>query len=194
MRQLSAPGRFAVWIVASLAVAATTGCMSVGDDEGGPAPARPAERSGAAAEQDGGTAADAGTGGRPVDGRDEAGPRDAEQTGRRGEPVEAGGTEKPGEPSARPSTGPGAAVPPAPRPPGGVVPPPEQPTRTPPAPVEPSPQVPEPEPPAEPEPEPPLEPPSASPVTDLRTSALSPGDHGTGMFKEPVAAAQLGPV
>ncbi|MCI3227336.1 hypothetical protein GXP76_35175, partial [Streptomyces sp. NP-1717] len=52
---------------------------------------------------------------------------------------------------------------------------------------------PDPEPPAPPEPSGPPEPPSASPMADVRASALSPGD-GAGMRKQPVTSPQLGPV
>ncbi|GGW46049.1 hypothetical protein [Streptomyces xantholiticus] len=56
MRQFSAPGRrTAIWIAASLAVLASSGCMSVSDDEGRkPASSTSADRGGAAAEPDGG--------------------------------------------------------------------------------------------------------------------------------------------
>ncbi|MEV0779605.1 hypothetical protein ACIBLA_32720 [Streptomyces sp. NPDC050433] len=193
MRQLSAPGRFAVWIVTSVAVATSTGCMSVGHDEGKPAPSRSAEREGAVAEPDGGTAADAGAG-LPADGRGGARREDAGHPGEHGEKGEPAGPEASGAPSAKPSKGPdGKPLPPAPRPPGGDVPPAEQPTRTPP-PSEPPPPDPEPEPPAQPEPSgPPEPPPSATPTADVRTSARAPGD-GAGMRKEPAASPQLGPL
>lgn len=193
MRQLSAPGRFAVWIVTSVAVATSTGCMSVGDDGGKPAPSRSAERPGAVAEPDGGTAADAGAG-LPIGGRGGTGPKGDEHPGEHGEKGKPGGPTASGDPSAKPSKGPdGKPLPPAPRPPGGDVPPAEQPTRTPPPPSEPPPPDPDPEPPTQPEPSGPPEPPSASPMADVRTSALAPGD-GVGMRKEPAASPQLGPV
>ncbi|WP_405501221.1 hypothetical protein OG501_21155 [Streptomyces niveus] len=191
--RLSAAGRLAVWIVTSVAVATSTGCMSVGNDEGKPAPSRSAERRGAVAEPDGGTAADAGAG-LPVDGRGEAGPKGAEHSGEHGDKGEPGAARESGDPSAKPSKGPdGKPLPPAPRPPGGDVPPAEQPTRTPPPPSEPPPPDPDPEPPTQPEPTGPQEPPSASPMADVRASALSPGD-GLGMRKEPAASPQTGPV
>ncbi|MFD3521744.1 hypothetical protein [Streptomyces sp. NPDC058653] len=193
MRQLSAPGRFAVWIVTSLAVATSTGCMSVGDDGGKPAPSRSAEPAGAAAEEDGGTAADAGVG-LPAGGLSGAVPKDAGKSGKNGEKRRPGDPKSSRDPSAKPSKGPdGKPVPPAPRPPGGDVPPVEQPTWTPLPPSEP----PEPNPPAEPQPEPeptgPPDVPTASPAADVRTNGWRPGD-GTGMRKEPVASPQLGPV
>ncbi|MET9558002.1 hypothetical protein [Streptomyces sp. NPDC006645] len=191
--RLSATGRFAVWIVTSMAVATSTGCMSVGDDEGKPAPSRSAEQHGSVAEPDGGTAADAGVG-LPVDGRGEAGPKGAEHSGKHGEKGKPGAAEKSGDPAAKPSKGPdGKPLPPAPRPPDGDVPPAEQPTRTPPPASEPPLPDPDPEPPTQPEPSGPPEPPTASPMADVRTSALSPGD-GYGMLKEPAASPQMGPV
>lgn len=55
MRQLSVPGRTAVWIAASLAALASAGCMSVSDDGGGkPAPSRSAAPRGGVTEPDGG--------------------------------------------------------------------------------------------------------------------------------------------
>ncbi|MGP3635890.1 hypothetical protein ACTU45_21435, partial [Streptomyces sp. 24-1644] len=53
MRQLSAPVRWAA--VTALTIAASTGCMSVGDDGEKPAPSRSAGPKGASAEPDGGT-------------------------------------------------------------------------------------------------------------------------------------------
>ncbi|PVE13272.1 hypothetical protein [Streptomyces scopuliridis] len=217
MRQLSAPGRFAVWIVTSLAVAASTGCMSVGEDEGKPAPSRSAEDQGAAAEPDGLTGEGAGAGephawqGRTEDGGEErAGADGRGKEGRDGkgygkgtdEPGDMGGTGGNGAspsassavtPSPEPSKGtrpqPGEPVPPG----DGHVPP-KEPTRpAPPASPPPGPPGPDPEPQPEPEPTKPPEQPSASPAADVRTGAMSAAD-GTGMRKEPMASPQLGPV
>ncbi|MGW7367472.1 hypothetical protein ACWGI8_29650, partial [Streptomyces sp. NPDC054841] len=63
MRQLTAPGRCAVWIATALVAAASAGCMSVSDDGGRPAPSKPPHPRGAAAEPDGGGAAPGGAGG-----------------------------------------------------------------------------------------------------------------------------------
>lgn len=69
MRQLSAPGRTAVWIVTSLAALASAGCMSVSDDAGGkPAPSTSAEQRGTVAEPDGGQMVPGGHGRRQADG------------------------------------------------------------------------------------------------------------------------------
>ncbi|MFE4913830.1 hypothetical protein ACFRCX_20130 [Streptomyces sp. NPDC056652] len=211
MRQLSAPGRFAVWIVTSLAVAASTGCMSVGEDEGKPAPSRSAEDQDTAAEPDGVTGEGAGAGepyawqgrteggaessgadGRGKEGGDEKG--DGKSTSDR-----AGGGDNGASPSASsdvtPSPEPSKGTRPQPgkpAPPGDGPEPPKEPTRpAPPASPPPGPQDPEPQP--EPEPTRPPEQPSASPAADVRTGAMSAAD-GMGMRKEPAASPQLGPV
>ncbi|NDZ91315.1 hypothetical protein G3I23_38305, partial [Streptomyces sp. SID10115] len=51
MRQLYVPVR---WAAVAVAVAATAGCMSIGDDGNGPAPDRSGGRHGGAAAPDGG--------------------------------------------------------------------------------------------------------------------------------------------
>ncbi|MFE4371794.1 hypothetical protein ACFRMN_26880 [Streptomyces sp. NPDC056835] len=217
MRQLSAPGRFAVWIVTSLAVAASTGCMSVGEDEGKPAPSRSAKGQGTATEPDGVTSEGAGASepyawqGRTEDGGAERGGangREKEERDGKGEGEGTGAADDTGDTGgngASPSAS--STVPPSPEPskgtrprPGKPIPPgdgpvpPKEPTRpAPPADPPPGPPDPDPEPQPEPEPTKPSEPPSASPAADVRTGVMSAAD-GMGMRKEPTASPQLGPV
>jgi hypothetical protein len=191
VRQLSAPGRLAVSVVTSLAVAASAGCMSVGDDEGKPAHSPSAGRNGTTAEPDGGTGAGAGVPGGGWYGRTPDGPRPA--TGPDGK-----GKGAPPDPSSS------VAPPPAPSkgtrpwlgstaPPGSEPIPTKEPSRPagPPTPPPPASQAPDPQP--DPEPEKPSDPPSASPTADVRVGAMSAAD-GTGMMKEPMASPQLRPV
>ncbi|MFE3829134.1 hypothetical protein [Streptomyces sp. NPDC059092] len=214
MRQLSAPGRLAVWIVTSVAALTSAGCMSVGDDAGSPAPSRPADRSGAATEPDGGTGDAAGVGGADAwpghtdqsaggtaraeadgaagaDGKGGAGDGATEAEAGKGPSPEAGSS---AVPSPRPSTGarpqPGNGKPTAP---GNEPVPTREPTRSAPPPVQPT-QTPAPvDPDPEPEPTKPQEPPSASPAAEMRMAAMALAD-GAGMMKEPSASAQPGPV
>ncbi|TQK45554.1 hypothetical protein FBY35_7128 [Streptomyces sp. SLBN-118] len=184
VRQLSAPGRLAVWIAASLAVAASAGCMSVSDDEGGkPAPRSTADRHGTAAEPDGGPA----PGGRHADGV-----RDASDT-----PGGKGADGKGASPKPSASAGPAANPTPGgagPRPPGlpeptrgGV-----SPSVPPQAPPQPSPSEP---PPASPTPPPsePSDPPSASSAPQVHAGAMRAAEW-SGMQGEPTASPQVGPM
>jgi hypothetical protein len=184
VRQLSAPGRLAVWIAASLAVAASAGCMSVSDDEGGkPPPRSTADRNGTVADSDGGHAAPGGRhagGGR--DGSDAPGGKDAPGKGA-----------SPG-PSA--SVGPAAKATrggPGPKPPGL-----SQPTRggvslsEPPSPPQPSPSEPPPESPTPP-PSEPTDPPSASSAPEVRAGAMRAAERWR-MRGEPTASPQVGPM
>ncbi|MFE3600771.1 hypothetical protein [Streptomyces sp. NPDC059142] len=213
MRQLSAPGRLAVWIVTSVAALTSAGCMSVGDDAGSPAPSRSADRTGAAAEPDGGTGSAAGVGGADAwpghteksaggttqaeaggdagpDGKGGAGDAGAAAAGKGPSPA-AGSSDAP---SPRPSTGarpqPGNGKPTGP---GSEPVPTREPTRSAPPPVQQPTQTPPPvDPDPEPEPTKPQEPPSASPAAEMRMGAMALAD-GAGMMKEPSASAQPGP-
>ncbi|MEU3184739.1 hypothetical protein ABZ707_11075 [Streptomyces sp. NPDC006923] len=198
VRQFSAPGRLVVRIVTSLAVAASAGCMSVGDDEGKQAPTRPADSRGAAAEPDGGTSS--GTGVRAPG---------ASQSHMGEDGVEPAGPDEPGKngsprPSSRAESSPAPTKGARPRPAGPTPPrdepvPPKEPPRSQP-PVSPPPvQTPAPDPgpgpDPEPEPEPtmPVDPPNESPAADMRTALMAMED-GMGMRKEVLASPQMGPV
>ncbi|MGW4032558.1 hypothetical protein ACWEFL_25165 [Streptomyces sp. NPDC004838] len=187
MRQLSAPGRLAVALAASLALAATAGCMSVSDGKGGePAPSKPADRRGAVAEQDGGHS---GRGGRHAGG------------GRAGA-AESGG--KGDAPDASPS--PSGTADPAVRPTQGVNRPQQQPGGPPPTgggttpPAEPT--VPPEEPPTEPPTDPPTEPTTGP--TDPPSASSEPEVHAGAMRLayadvrevdwEPMASPRTGPL
>ncbi|MFF2066830.1 hypothetical protein ACFVWZ_34435 [Streptomyces sp. NPDC058200] len=194
-RQLSAPGRLAVWIVTSLAVAASAGCMSVSDEEEKPAPSRPANRHGAAAEPDGGTVAGAGAGA-------PGGPQDQGRTGRggaehAGQDDEAKGKDASPSPSSRvtPSPKPSKGTrpwPAKPTPPRDEPVPTKEPTRSVPPPSQPPAQSPDPGPEPEPEPTKPPGQPSAPPAAITRSGVISMD--GMGMLTEPVASPQVGPV
>ncbi|NWF30670.1 hypothetical protein HW130_31220 [Streptomyces sp. PKU-EA00015] len=191
MRQLSAPGRTAVWIAASLAAMACAGCMSVREDEGRkPAPSTSSE--GRGAEPDGGHGAPGGAQ-RPVGhgeedrerkhatADDEAGKgRDAEGSpspsgaaSGEAEPTPGG---KPAKPGAKPTPPHG----------GGSPPPPQQ------LPSLPPPQSPTP--PASPTPQPsePTDQPPASSAPEVHAGATRsvehPGSHRGG--DEPAASPQ----
>ncbi|MEU1216670.1 hypothetical protein ACFYSH_09590 [Streptomyces sp. NPDC005791] len=169
MRQLSVRVRWAA--VTALTIAASTGCVSVGDDDAGkPAPSRSADPKGESARPDGGTVSGTGRigsgGGRAEAQSDRGASRkpDAKVSGR--------------APSAGPAKArPAPDVPGTPGPTlGGPLPVPEPsvpvPADPPPPPVTPE------EPPPSPEPEspppPPEEQPSASPAAQFRTDALGP--------------------
>ncbi|MFB7273990.1 hypothetical protein [Streptomyces sp. NPDC056244] len=216
MRQLSAlsaPGRFAVRIVTSLAVVASAGCMSVGDDEGKPAPSRSADRRGSAAEPDGGTGAGPGAP-HAWQGRTSEGGAGGAGGGEKGTaPGASPSASSAAKPSSEPSKGarprPGEPTPP----PGHEPVPSKEPTRPVPSPTPPVPQSPDPVPEPEPEPSKPQDTPSGSPAGDMRTSLMSaremagegegpgpgpgPGSgkgNGNGMRKETAASPQMGPV
>ncbi|ANW19073.1 hypothetical protein [Streptomyces clavuligerus] len=192
---MSAPARLAAAFAASLALAASAGCMSVSDDKGGgrkPGPSPSADRQDTVAEPDGGHA---GPGGRVLDG---TGPRatrtGAEATGddgRRGAREESRSPSGAGTPgtASRPAPGGGGSgggggqAPVRPKPPGPA----PTPTKdggsvpvVPPSPV--TPVVPSPEPPvesptpvpAEPteEPSSPTPPPEAQAAGDLRMTVV----------------------
>ncbi|MFI6289471.1 hypothetical protein ACIBCM_32830 [Streptomyces sp. NPDC051018] len=175
----------AVAFAASLALAATAGCMSVSDDKGAePVPGKPSGRSGAVTEHDG---VHGGSGGRHL-------------RGGRGDSGAPGG--KGDAPDASPS--PSGTAGPAARPPGGGKRPHQpgvpQPTGDGPTPsVQPTPPQEEPatEPPVEPTPQPtpePTDPPSPSSAPDVHAGAVRPAyADGPGPGWEPVASPQTGP-
>ncbi|AVZ77538.1 hypothetical protein SLUN_18800 [Streptomyces lunaelactis] len=179
---MSVPGRLAVRIAASLALAASAGCMSVSDDEGGkPAPRSSTDRRGAVAEPDGG---------RGVPGSGQHG------SGRGGSDAKAEGGDEaspspngPASPSAQPPRGGQRPLPPHdPAPNGGGAPP----SVPPPAPPQPIPS----EPPSvspSPQPSEPSDPPSASSAPEVHAGAMRVAD-GQGMLMEPTASPQVGPM
>ncbi|MFI9627670.1 hypothetical protein [Streptomyces sp. NPDC052042] len=186
MRQLSLSARWAA--VIAVTVAASTGCMSIGDDGGKPSSKPSPDPKGSAAGPDGDTVS--GTGGyRAGGGRAEAhSEREAAETTRpsgsatpSGSPDAHPRTErgKPGVPSEpgvpAPEWGGGQPVPEV-SPPGSEVP--QRPEPSPP----PS-ESPAPEPPVSPEPEPsePAPQPSASSAAELRAYAMSLPDEPTAL-------------
>ncbi|MEW1615838.1 MULTISPECIES: hypothetical protein [unclassified Streptomyces] len=193
MRQLSVPARWAA--VTALTIAASTGCMSVGDDAAGPRPSRSADPKGQAVQPNGET----------VPGTGEAGHRgdDAHPHSDADRKKKSGKKPRPGASGAVPSVTPKGPrpVPGAPQPsrPGH----PPAPTPSTPGPGEPPPVVPEPPAPPptpapdpEPEPEPtqpPEPPPSASPAAQLRTQSMGGADEAR-PWRTPEASPQVRPV
>ncbi|WP_250288191.1 hypothetical protein [Streptomyces atroolivaceus] len=185
MRQLSARVRWAA--VTALTLAASTGCVSVGDDAGKPAPSRAAEQKGASARPAGGTVSGSGRSG-SGDGRAEAqsdrgAPRtpDAKASGRAPAAGPAEARPVPGGPGTPEPTQGGPLPTPEPSVPG--------PGEPPPPPVTPE----EPPPSPEPEPSPPPEPPSASPAAQFRTDAMgAPGR--VEVWPTPRVSPQVAPV
>ncbi|MEV0785941.1 hypothetical protein AB0I52_23885 [Streptomyces sp. NPDC050423] len=187
MRQLSIPLSVPVrWAaVTVVTIVASTGCMSVGDDAGKPAPSRSATPKGSVAGPDGSTVA--GTGRARTGGAEAHSEREVAESGTPS--ASAGPSGSPGTGSAEPRRVRGGrmSAPPLPSPEPGA---PQQPD--PPAPSEP--QAPEPSAPPEPEPEPsePPEVPSASPAAQLRTDAMGAPDNVDEM-RTPEASPQVGP-
>lgn len=193
VRQLSVPVRWAAVVAAT--VAASTGCMSVGDDEGKPAPSSSPEHAGSAARPDGGTVAGTGrvrTGGGRAEAHSEREAVESPEPGDSAGPSHATGGVRPGaEPGgAEPPRG---TVPPAPsasHPGPGVPQQPESPVPSaPPTPGPPSSPEPEPEP-SEP---PSAPPPSASPAAQLRSEATGASARSVPL-RTPEASPQVGPV
>ncbi|KAB2589016.1 hypothetical protein [Streptomyces arboris] len=200
MRTLSVPARWAA--VTALTIAASTGCMSVGDEGARPGPSGSTDSKGRAVEPNGETVA--GSGGAGHRGGDAHTHSDADTDADRKKP---GGTPSPEKSGAVPSATPKSG---APRPEPGV-PQPSRPGHLPaptpstPGPGEPPPVVPEPpapppapapDPDPEPEPEPtepPEPPPSASPAAQLRTQAMG-GAEESRPLRTPEASPQVGPV
>ncbi|MFD7746685.1 hypothetical protein ACFV2V_20165 [Streptomyces sp. NPDC059698] len=192
MRQLSAPVRWAA--ATALTIAASTGCMSVGEnDAGAPGPSRSAGPQGADADPAADTVPDPGRAGRRGG--------DAHPHSDRAVP---GATPRPGASDTAPETAPAGphpepAAPDPTRGAGALTP---TPTPSTPGPGEPPPTVPEPPvppsptPDPEPDPEPtdPPEPsPSTSPAAQFRAHALS-GREVVRPLRTPEASPQVGPV
>ncbi|MGW1842644.1 hypothetical protein [Streptomyces sp. NPDC001966] len=191
MRQLSVPVRWAAVVAAT--VAASTGCMSIGDDGGKPAPSpSPSpEHAGSAAQPDGGTVAGTGRvrgGGRAEAHSEREADRSPEPSGSAGVPAEPGDVRQGGEREGDAEPGRGGPVPtPSASQPGPGVP--EQPTS--PAPSGPA----TPEPPDTPEPEPSetSPQPSASPAAQLRSEAMGVS-RASRPQRTPEVSPQVGPV
>ncbi|MEU0373972.1 hypothetical protein ABZ070_27685 [Streptomyces sp. NPDC006283] len=188
MRQLSAPGRTAVWIAASLAVLASAGCMSVSDEEGGkPAPSRSSDRRGTVVDPDGGQVLPGSHGQQAGGGEgtsDDPGTKDGSTS-----PSPSGsaspGAEPPGA-GQQPST----PQPPAPTR-GGVSPSAPQPPTQPPPQEPPEPPAQSPTPPPSPSAEP-TDPPAASSAPEVHAGAMRVVEP-SGPGAEPAASAQVGP-
>ncbi|MGW2087026.1 hypothetical protein [Streptomyces sp. NPDC001880] len=190
MRQLPVPARWAAVVAAT--VAASTGCMSVGDGEGKPLPSSSPEHGGSAARPDGGTVAGTGrvrTGGGRAEAHSEREVVESPEPGESAGPPAAPDGVRPGaEPGG--TEPPRGTVPPAPsasHPGPGV---PQQPES-------PEPSVsPTPEPPSSPEPEPSgppsAPPPSASPAAQLRSEAAGASARSVPL-RTPEVSPQAGP-
>lgn len=114
MRQLSVPVRWAAVVAAT--VAASTGCMSIGDDGGKPAPSPSPEHGKNAARPDGGTVAGTGrvrTGGGRAEAHSEREAAESPEPGGSGAPSAAPG-------GVRPGTEPGGVEPGGGEPPRGT--------------------------------------------------------------------------
>ncbi|MET9658888.1 hypothetical protein [Streptomyces sp. NPDC006510] len=191
MRQLSVPVRWAAVVAAT--VAASTGCMSIGDDGGKPASSPSPEHGGSGARPDGGTVAGTGhvrTGGGRAEAHSEREAAESPEPSRSAGPSAAPGGVRPGtEPGggAEPPRGDPLPTPSASQPGPGVPQQSESPTPSGPA---------TPEPPSSPEPqpsEPSSPPPSASPAAQLRNDAMGvPGESDP--LRTPEASPQVGPV
>lgn len=183
MRQLSVPVRWAA--VVTVTIAASTGCMSIGEDGGKPTPSRSAKPKGSVAEPDGATVAGTGRTGKGGS---------AAHSGRKG--GGSRGPNAPADPSGSPGKGPDKRGPVR----GGHLPTPSLSSSGPGAPQQPDPPAPSapqtPEQPVPQEPDPaPSEPPavpSASPAAQLRHEAMGVPD-GVGRMRTPEASPQVGP-
>ncbi|MGW1885521.1 hypothetical protein [Streptomyces sp. NPDC001970] len=197
MRQLSAPGRCAVWIATALAVAASAGCMSIGDDGGEGAPVKSPQQKGAAAEPDGGGAAQGGAGGHGRTGMGGAAQSGGAASKGGGEDAGAGASPSASvASSAQPPKGGGGSGGVKPADPQGPTPPAGEPTLS----AEPTPPAGESTPPVDPTPpgpDPsgaPTDSPSASPAADTQMGAMRAADEdGEGVRAEPTASPQMEP-
>ncbi|MFE6703209.1 hypothetical protein [Streptomyces sp. NPDC057718] len=195
MRQFPAPVRWAA--VTALTIAASTGCMSVGEDgAGGPGPSRSAGPKGSQTDPAGNTIPGSGqSGGRgggahphsdrgvpgssPRPDASGAAPSATPKKGARPEPA------APGQPTR--GAGGGVQPPPTPSTPGPGEPPPA-------TPEPPAPPPPAPDPDPEPQPtDPPEPPPSASPAAQFRAQGTG-GPKPVGPLRTPEASPQVGPV
>ncbi|GGY35523.1 hypothetical protein ACFRMO_24475 [Streptomyces anulatus] len=190
MRQLSAPVRWAA--VTALTIAASTGCMSVGeDDAGGPGPSRSAGPKGSVADPAGDTVPGSGRTGGRVGGAhphsDRAVPGSSPSPDASGAVPSVTPDDPRPDPAAPGPTRGGPPPSPTPSTPGPGEPPPT-------TPEPPAPPTPDPDPEPEPEPTDPPEPlPSASPAAQLRAHAMS-GPEASGPLRTPEASPQVGPV
>ncbi|MFJ8852778.1 hypothetical protein [Streptomyces sp. NPDC102437] len=191
MRQLSVPVRWVAVVAAT--VAASTGCMSIGDGGGKPAPSPSLspEHAGSAARPDGGTVAGTGRvrgGGRAEAHSEREAAESPEPSGSAGAPAAPGDVRPGGEQGGGAEPGPGGPVPT----PSASQPVPEVPEQPdPPAPSGPA----TPEPPETPEPEPSeaSPEPSASPAAQVRNEAM--GTSGVSSpLRTPDVSPQVGPV
>ncbi|MFJ8232786.1 hypothetical protein ACIQ9E_22995 [Streptomyces sp. NPDC094448] len=194
MRQSSVPGRVAAVLAVTLALAASAGCMSVGDDERAePAPSGSPDRRDTDADPDGGYE-------RPGGGRHAGGGGRHADSGKPG-----GGGRKAGRPELSPSPG-ASAAPEEDRPgPGAERPQPPQPGAPKPPAPRPTPSAEEPAPPVDPPVEEPVDPPVSEPPqpTDPPSASSAPEVHagamrlveadGRGMRGRPTASPQPGP-
>ncbi|MGY3681626.1 hypothetical protein [Streptomyces sp. TE33382] len=192
MRHVSAPVRWAA--VTALTIAASAGCMSVGDDAARPGPSRSADEKGGEAGPGGGAVPDsgrAGSGGRLAhthSDREAPGEPDPDASGATSSRAPRGPRPAPGSPL--PTRG-GHLPTPSSSVPGSVESPPPV-TPEPPGPSQPGPGTdPDPEPPQPSEPSPP--PTSASPVAQFRTDAMRAPVHLESL-RIPEASPQVGPV
>nr|WP_202540515.1 hypothetical protein [Streptomyces sp. SID4937] len=193
---MSVPVRWAA--VTVLTIAASTGCMSVGDDGARPGPSGSSDSKGRTADPDDDTTAgsgDAGHRGGDAHTHSDGDPSDRKSPKGRPSP-EASGSAVPSDTSKGPRPQPGAPHPPRP---GHPAPPtPSTPGPGEPPPVVPEPPAPQPSPDPDPDPEPePTEPseppPSASPAAQLRTQSMG-GAEESRPLRTPEASPQVRPV
>ncbi|MFE2294499.1 hypothetical protein [Streptomyces sp. NPDC059452] len=194
MRHLSVPARWAA--VTALTIAASTGCMSVGEDAARPGPTASSDPKGRAVEPNGETAPVSGgaarRGGGDAHTHSDA---DSDRKNPKGKPSPTASGAVPSdtpkgvrpEPGAPQPSRPGQPPAPTPSTPGPGEPPPVAPEPS-------APPVPDPDPEPEPEPTEPSEPPpSASPAAQFRTQAMGGAEEGRPL-RTPEASPQVGPV
>ncbi|MET8880665.1 MULTISPECIES: hypothetical protein [Streptomyces] len=194
MRQFPAPVRWAA--VTALTIAASTGCMSVGEDgAGGPGPSRSAGPKGSQTDPAGntipGSGQSGGRGGGAHPHSDRGVPGSSPRPDASGAKPSATAKDARPEPAApgQPTRGAGGGVRPTPTPstPGPGEPPPV-------TPEPPAPPTPAPDPDPEPQPtDPPEPPPSASPAAQFRAQGTG-GPKPVGPLRTPEASPQVGPV
>jgi hypothetical protein len=193
VRQLPSPVRWAA--VTAVTIAASTGCMSISDEGGKPAPSRSAEQRGSSDEPDGSTAAGTGRartrGGAEAHSDREAAESPSPSASARASVVPGGVHAGVGSGDPLPTRG---GHLPVPSPPGGGGP--QQPVPS----AEPSvssgpsaPVTPEPSSSPDPEPSSPPPAPSASPAAQFRSDAMSVPDDMEAL-RTPEASPQVGPV
>ncbi|MEU5368274.1 hypothetical protein ABZ362_04675 [Streptomyces sp. NPDC005951] len=193
MRQFPAPVRWAA--VTALTIAASTGCMSVGEDgAGGPGPSRSAGPKGSETDPAGntipGSGQSGGRGGGAHPHSDRGVPGSSPRPDASGAKPSATAKDARPEPAApgQPTRAAGGVRPtPTPSAPGPGEPPPV-------TPEPPAPPTPAPDPDPEPQPtDPPEPPPSASPAAQFRAQGTG-GPKSVGPLRTPEASPQVGPV